>query len=164
MSVARDPRAAALIGSLGLDPHPEGGHFREIWRSAVEVRRGDDRRAASTTIWFLLAAGEHSRWHVVESDEIWQFAGGDPLELVTFDPEPGEAARVILGPSGDGGAIPVHVVPAGAWQAARPLGRFALVTCTVSPGFEFADFRFVRDLPGHGRVFAAVLAGTEDLL
>lgn len=159
-----DPRATMLIDSLELVPHPEGGHYREIWRSATDVIRGDAHRAASTMIWFLLCAGQHSRWHVVDSDEIWQFAGGDPLELLTFDPDKAEARRVVLGPGGGDEASPVHVVPAGVWQAARPLGRWALATCTVSPGFDFADFRFVKDLPGHERAFAAWLSGTEELL
>jgi uncharacterized protein len=159
-----DPRAVRLIDELDLAPHPEGGHYREIWRSGTQVLRDGTPRAASTAIWFLLATGQHSRWHVVESDEIWQFAGGDPLELLTFDPATGEARRVVLGPGGGNGAEPVHVVPARVWQAARPAGRWSLATCTVSPGFDFEDFRFVQDLPGHERVFASVLSGTEELL
>ena len=141
-----DARARALIERLRLEPHPEGGYFREIHRSAGTVRPEDDRpaRAAVTSIYFLLAAGQHSRWHRVRSDEVWHFYEGDPLELLAGRPSLDRVERLVVSaPAGPG--EPVHVVPAGWWQAARPLGAYSLVGCTVAPGFEFADFRFLRD-------------------
>ena len=138
-------RAAHLIDALELEPHPEGGHYREVYRSPDHVTtasRGD--RPAVTTIYFLLTAGECSRWHVVQSDEIWHFYEGDQLELLVLDPATLEARRVALGPF-DTGQEPVHVVPRGQWQAARTTGAYTLVGCSVGPGFEFADFRLMRD-------------------
>lgn len=142
------PRAAQLIASLGLTPHPEGGHFREIYRSASGVRPLDERseRAALTTIYFLLADGEVSRWHCVASDEVWHHYEGDPVELLQSDPAFEQVTREVLGAVTDG-ARPVRVVPAQSWQAARSTGAYTLVGCTVGPGFEFADFRMLRDLP-----------------
>jgi len=151
-----DARAAELIRRLGLEPHPEGGFFREIFRSAARVRPIDGRpeRSAATTIYFLLAAGTHSRWHRVRSDEVWHFYEGDPLELFFAPPDADRVTRVVLGParSADGSAAAapsahVHVVPAGWWQAARPAGRYALTGCTVAPGFEYEDFTFLKDDP-----------------
>ena len=140
------PRAAQLIEALDLAPHPEGGFFREIYRSVSRVRPADGRndRDAATTIYFLLVGGTHSRWHRVRSDEVWHLYEGGPLELFTAPPAADEVRRVVLGEAvqSDG---PVHVVPAGWWQAARPLGEYVLVGCTVAPGFVFEDFSFLRD-------------------
>jgi hypothetical protein len=139
-------RAAALIEQLHLEPHPEGGYFREVYRSARTVQPHDDRpaRAAVTTIYFLLAAGQRSRWHRVRSDEIWHFYEGDPLELTVSPPDRGREGRVTLGPF-SAASQPVHVVEAGWWQAARPLGAYTLVGCTVAPGFDFEDFSFLDE-------------------
>ena len=164
-------RTAEIIQTLGLQPHPEGGHYREIYRSALRVERtgggagagAGGERTALTTIYFLLQRGEHSRWHVVDSDEVWHFYEGDPLELITYEPETAQVQRVQLGREASGSTA-VHVVPAGQWQAERPLGAYSLVGCTVGPGFEFDDFRFVGDLAGHERVFAGVLAEHRALL
>ena len=156
--------AAALIERLGLVPHPEGGHFREVHRSAQTVRRGADERAAITTIDFLLAAGEHGRWHVVASDEVWHHLAGEPLELVLFDPARRVLERRLVGPVDRDGCTAVAVAPAGWWQAARPLGAFALVGCTVGPGFSYDDFRFVAELPGHDATFEGALALYRGLL
>jgi predicted cupin superfamily sugar epimerase len=143
-----DPRARELIDGLDLRPHPEGGFFREIFRSASSVRPDDERsaRAAATSIYFLLPRGTHSRWHRVRSDEVWHLYEGGPLELLRASPDCAEVSRFILGPSlvSDG---PVCTVPAGWWQAARPLGPYALTGCTVAPGFDFADFTFLHDAP-----------------
>ncbi len=140
-----DDRAAHLIDALDLRPHPEGGHYREVYRSPDRVTTGSrGERPAVTTIYFLLTAGECSRWHVVQSDEIWHYYEGDPLELLNLDPVTLEVRRTTLGPF-DTGQEPVHVVPAGQWQAARPAGGYTLVGCSVGPGFEFADFRLMRD-------------------
>lgn len=140
-------RAAELIAALGLAPHPEGGYYREIYRSSTEVSPSDGRgsRAALTTIYFLLAGGMHSRWHAVSSDEVWHLYEGGPLELLELDASARTLRRHRLAQVGGGGAMPVHTVAAGVWQAARPLGDYALVGCTVAPGFEFADFRLLAD-------------------
>lgn len=142
------PRAAQLIASLGLVPHPEGGQFREVYRSPTAVQPLDERgeRTSLTTIYFLLTAGEVSRWHRVASDEVWHHYEGDVLELITADADFGEITHHRLGPFA-GDVRPVQVVPANAWQAARSTGAYTLVGCTVGPGFDFADFALLRDLP-----------------
>jgi uncharacterized protein len=146
MEARMDPRARHLIQELQLAPHPEGGFYREVFRSASTVRPEDGRspRAALTTIYFLLTAGQHSRWHRVRSDEVWHAYEGDPLELLQAPPDCAAVDRVLLGPL-EAGAQPSHTVPAGWWQAARPRGAFSLVGCSVGPGFDFADFSFLRD-------------------
>ena len=143
------PRAAELIATLDLRPHPEGGHYAEVFRSPSRVSPSDARgeRSALTTIYFLMTAGAQSRWHRVDSDEVWHFYEGDPLELLELDARATTLARHRLG-SVDGIAQrPVQTIPAGAWQAARTLGDYTLVGCTVGPGFDFADFRLLADEP-----------------
>ena len=129
-------RAGELRASLQLQAHPEGGWYREVYRSE-----------SLTTIYFMLAQGERSRWHRLESDEVWHFYEGDPLELSLFDPVKGEAKRVVISSpllAGDA----VCVVPAGWWQAAIPLGVYSLVGCSVAPAFEFSKFTLIRpELP-----------------
>lgn len=159
-----EDHAGRLIRELKLVPHPEGGHFREVFRSSRRVSRGELSRSALTTIYFLLRAGERSRWHVVDADEAWHFLRGAALELLTYDPEAGRLARRRLNGALRGTHGPVSVVPAGNWQAARSTGAYSLAGCTVGPGFEFADFRFVADLPGHERAFTGPLADFRDLL
>lgn len=141
-------RANDLIRSLRLQPHPEGGYYREIHRSTLGVRPEDGRhtRSALTLIYFLLDAHGHSRWHRVLSDETWQHVEGAPLELFRIDAAIGECQRTVLGPLADG-AEPVHVIPAGHWQAARSTGAYSLVACAVGPGFDFADFAMLADHP-----------------
>jgi predicted cupin superfamily sugar epimerase len=163
-----EPRAAALVRRLGLLPHPEGGYYRELFRSPSPVTRAEDgaRRAALTTIYFLLPAGAHSRWHQVRADEVWHLYEGGPLELHELAPDGTAPTRRLLAPvpSDDDPAAPrvapVHTVPANAWQAARALGRYALVGCTVAPGFDFADFKLLADDPP---LAAAVRAGWPGL-
>jgi hypothetical protein len=143
------PRARELVRLLGLEPHPEGGAFREVFRSPRLVHPDDARppRTALTAIYFLLADGGASRWHRVASDEAWCWLEGDPLELWTMPAAAGPAAHHVLGPVADG----VHalgVVPAGEWQAARTRGAYTLVSCMVGPGFDFADFEMLSDLAG----------------
>lgn len=142
------PRAAFLMSSIGMSPHPEGGYFREIYRSASVVQPADARtaRAALTAIYFLLCAGDVSRWHRVSSDETWHFHEGDTLELLVTDPLFAELRNVRVGQR-EAGIEPVRVVPAGYWQAARSTGTFTLVSCVVGPGFVFDDFQMLRDLP-----------------
>ena len=147
-------RASALIDLLGLQPHPEGGHFRETFRSSDTVRPADGRgdRAALTTIHFLLRTGEVSRWHRVVSDEAWHHVEGAPLELWTADADGSGARPLRLGPLDDD-AEAVRVVPAGAWQAARSTGDYTLVACVVGPGFEFDDFELIApDHPAAARL------------
>lgn len=155
-------RAAELIGLLGLEPHPEGGYYREIFRSASRVTTADARgtRSALTTIYFLLPAGTKSRWHQVDSDEVWHFYEGEPLELLELDARGTALSRHRLGRVGEGDTFPVRTIPAGAWQAARPLGAYTLVGCTVGPGFEFVDFRLLADDPARA---AAVRAAWPEL-
>ena len=139
-------RASELISTLGMRPHPEGGHYVELFRSMHRVRALDRNveRAALTTIYFLLAAGEFSRWHRVVSDEVWQYHEGDVIELMLFDDQ--GLHRMRLGPVA-GETRPTVVVPAGTWQAAQSTGAYTLAGCTVGPGFEFADFALAVDWP-----------------
>jgi len=139
---------SVLIDALDLRQHPEGGFYREIYRSPALVQPHDDRppRSAITTIYFLLDASQHSSWHRVQSDEIWHFYEGEPLEILLLDPLGERVERHLLGPTGHDTA-PVVVVPAGYWQAARPLGSYTLAGCSVGPGFDFADFQLLRDHP-----------------
>ena len=138
-------RAGAIARRLGLTPHPEGGVFREAFRSGRTLALPEGERRALTTIYFLLRAGERSRWHRVVHDEIWHFLEGDPLDL-WIAPDLERVERRLLSPVGAPGE-PVAVVPAGAWQAARSTGAFSLVGCTVGPGFDFADWALLRDRP-----------------
>jgi predicted cupin superfamily sugar epimerase len=133
------------IARLDLKPHPEGGWYREIHRSPILVQRPDGAlRNGLTVILFLLAKGETSRWHRVSgADEVWAHAGGDPLELSCIPPQGGPTSRIVIG----AGHQPVAVAPAGHWQAARSLGAWSLVSCCVGPGFDFADFALLADLP-----------------
>jgi predicted cupin superfamily sugar epimerase len=129
--------AAAVIERLGLRPHPEGGWYAETWRADSL----DGERPSASAILYLLASGERSHWHRVDAAEIWQYSAGDPLELRIAS---SDGARIATHRLGAGTDDPVEspqvVVPAGAWQAARPLGAWTLVGCIVSPAFEFAGF------------------------
>src|SRR5262245_58102731 len=156
------PRAAELIAVLGLRPHPEGGFYRQVFKSAVQVTPMDGRgsRAALTTIYFLLPEGTFSRWHQVASDEVWHLYEGGPLELLELSASGQSVSRHRLAPVGTGADAPVCSIGAGVWQAARPLGDYAFVGCTVAPGFDFADFRLLAD--DHARA-AAVRAALPDL-
>jgi uncharacterized protein len=139
-------RANELVRTLDLKAHPEGGYYREVFRSPASVRPEDARppRNALTVIYFLLEGSGCSRWHRVLSDETWHWAEGAPLELFQADAAMSTCVREVLGPLG-GGAEPLRVVPAGHWQAARSTGAYTLVTCTVGPGFDFADFQLLAD-------------------
>ncbi len=139
-------RAAELVRLLQLQPHPEGGFFREWFRSAHSVEPVDARptRSALTSIDFLLLQGQFSAWHRVASDEVWHLLEGGPLRLWLMPPALDRVEAIELGAAGAGTA-PRHVVPAHWWQAAEPLAEFAYCGATVGPGFEFADFSFLRD-------------------
>lgn len=130
----------SIIRTLGLKPHPEGGHYAETFRDCAT----NGQRSASTAIYFLLTAGEVSRWHTVDSVEVWHFYAGAPLELTVKETDQ-PAARIVVGPNLAVGERPQAIVPAGAWQMARPLGAWVLVGCTVAPGFEFSGFRLAPE-------------------
>jgi len=125
--------ADEIIARLGLQRHPEGGHFREMYRAP------DQPRGASTAIYFLLKAGERSHWHKVDADEIWHYYAGAPLELALSD-DGKRVHRVRVGTDFDIGELPQAFVPRGVWQAARSLGHWTLVGCTVAPAFQFEGF------------------------
>jgi predicted cupin superfamily sugar epimerase len=139
-------REAELDHLLALQPHPEGGHYAEVFRSAQTVQPGDGRplRPSLTTIDFLLAAGQFSAWHRVRSDEVWHLLEGPALRLWLAPPDLSAFAAVDLTPV-SAGSRPRHVVPAGWWQAAEPVGTYCYVGATVGPGFDFADFTFGRE-------------------
>jgi predicted cupin superfamily sugar epimerase len=147
-------RATDLIAQLQLQPHPEGGWYRELYRSASTCQPGDGRlgtraqRSTLTSIYFLLQAGQVSRWHAVASDEAWVWLEGAPLHLHRFDEAGRQASTVTLGPLAAlaEGQQAQAVVPAGVWQAAESTGAYSLVNCLVAPGFDFADFRFMTDV------------------
>jgi len=135
------PRAAELIETLRLEPHPEGGRYRRVYISTSQLVYNDATRPAVTAIHYLLCSGEVSRWHSIDADEIWQHHEGDALELMLFDAAADKLERHRLGRNDAATETRSLVgVPAGIWQAARPLGDFALVGCSVAPGFDFAGF------------------------
>jgi predicted cupin superfamily sugar epimerase len=129
------PTAADIIARLELQPHPEGGHYRETFR---DTRVDDNGRALSTAIYFLLARGERSHWHRIDAVEIWHYYAGSSLTLEIADDRGQRSVR--LGPDLAAGEVPQAVVPAHAWQAAESTGDWTLVGCTVAPGFDFAKF------------------------
>ena len=137
-----------LIEQHQLQRHPEGGWYRELYRSTEGVLRRDAiRRSALTAILFLLPKQEISCWHRVRhADEAWTHIGGDPLELFQCSIDGSTLELHLLSHSN-----PVHVVPADAWQAARPTGYYSLVSCCVGPGFEFDDFEMLRHQPPSDR-------------
>ena len=133
-----------LIDSLGLEPHPEGGYFTEVYRSAEEIPskalpdRYEGARAYCSSIYYLLPKGEVSKFHRLKSDEIWHVYQGGGLRMLLIDDE-GELSEVLLG--AEQGVFQA-VVPKGVWMAAEPIADFALLGCTVSPAFTFEDFEF----------------------
>lgn len=141
-------QAQVLIEKLDLKPHVEGGWYREIYRSSERVQTPRGVRSAITAIYYLLERNQVARWHVVEADEIWHFYEGAPLELVAYEPEARTLVRKVLGNTAHDHAR-VAGIRKGVWQAARCLGEFSLVGCSVGPGFEFEDFRFVASVSGH---------------
>ena len=149
-------RAQALISTLQLAPHPEGGWYREVFRSTATVQPADGRgeRSVLTSIDFVLVAGDRSAWHRVAADEVWHLLEGGPLRLWLVPPDLSRVELVELGAADGCGRRPCHVVPAMWWQAAQPLteagqpAAFAYVGATVAPGFDIADFSFGRDDTG----------------
>jgi predicted cupin superfamily sugar epimerase len=139
--------AQQLIQEFSLQPHPEGGYYRQTYRSQELIShealplRFAGARAYSTAIYYLLPRDSKSNLHKIASDEIWHFYLGDPLEIVELSPT-GELRSTVLGQDVRMGQKLQHVVPAGIWFGARPVSgsEYSFVGCTVAPGFDFADF------------------------
>ena len=127
--------ALKVCEALDLSPHPEGGHYRELWRD----RPASGQRGSSTSILFLLAEGERSHWHRIDAVEIWLWQGGAPL-LLDIENTDGARQALRLGPNFAAGDVLQGVVPVRAWQAASSLGAWSLVSCVVAPAFEFSGF------------------------
>jgi uncharacterized protein len=126
------------VQALGLQPHPEGGYYREMYRATAQVETSRGPRSAGTAIYYLLPRGTFAAWHRVASDEVWHFYEGEPLTLYLLGA--GGLERVVLGREVARGERPQVVVPAGVLQAAAPEGAYTLAGCTVAPGFDFADW------------------------
>jgi uncharacterized protein len=126
------------VQALGLQPHPEGGYYREMYRATAQVETARGPRSAGTAIYYLLPRGTFAAWHRVASDEVWHFYEGGPLTLYLLGA--GGLERVVLGREVARGERPQVVVPAGVLQAAAPEGAYTLAGCTVAPGFDFADW------------------------
>jgi uncharacterized protein len=137
--MGQQPTAADLIARLALQPHPEGGHYRETFR---DPRRDANGRSFSTAIYFLLARGERSHWHRIDAVEIWHYYAGHALTLQIADDSGQRTVR--LGADLAAGEVPQAVVPVKAWQAAESTGDWTLVGCTVAPGFDFAAFELAK--------------------
>ena len=137
------------VNHLDLLPHPEGGFFKEVYRSETTVSadimeagmKGD--RSLATGIYFLITAGNFSAFHRIKSDEMWHFYYGDPLIVHVIELD-GSYTKLSIGLDLEKGQIPQAVVPAGAWFASESLGAYSLVGCTVSPGFDFKDFELAK--------------------
>ncbi|MES2443702.1 MAG: cupin domain-containing protein [Pseudomonadota bacterium] len=130
-----DDSAKALIAALGLAPHPEGGWYRETWRAGAP----DGARAGGTAILFLLETGQRSHWHRVDADELWLWHAGAPLALLV-EQENGAVQEFALGGDVPGGYQPQCLAPANRWQSTEARTGWALVSCVVVPGFDFAGF------------------------
>jgi uncharacterized protein len=139
--------ADTVIRALSLGPHPEGGWYAETWRAAS---MGDERPAGSA-IYYLLRRGERSHWHRLDAAEAWHHYAGDPLEL-RISPDGRTIDTIRLGDDVGARERPQALVPPGAWQAARSLGAWTLVGCTVAPAFDFAGFELAPSgwEPGSG--------------
>lgn len=139
MTALVEATAADIIAKLGLKPHPEGGWYAETFRDAPEGGRGH-----STAIYFLLERGQVSHWHRVrDAAEVWHFYAGASL-LLSLAEEGGSVSEMMLGPDLAAGERPQGIVPANWWQAAKSLGDWTLVGCTVAPGFDFAQFELAE--------------------
>jgi predicted cupin superfamily sugar epimerase len=155
-------RAKYWIEKLELERHPEGGYFRQTYKAALVVPKSAlpagfaGARAASTAIYFLLEGENFSAFHRLRSDEVWHFYAGDPLVVQVIEAE-GKCSSILLGSDPEAGQVLQAVVPAGCWFASHvgDWNSFAVVGCTVAPGFDFADFEMgkreelVRTYPQH---------------
>lgn len=140
MDYRANETASAIIRTLDLARHPEGGWYRETFRD----RNGSGNRAASTAIYFLLMKGEKSRWHRIDAAEVWHFYAGAPVELHVAAAG-SEPVQIVLGADIIGGEEPQVVIPPDSWQCAESLGDWTLVGCTVALGFEFDKFELAPD-------------------
>ncbi|MDH7453130.1 cupin domain-containing protein [Luteimonas composti] len=138
-----DDCAGHWIDALGLEPHPEGGYYRRIHASPLEVVVQGRRRPAMTAIRYLLEAGQRSAWHRVDADECWHWDDGGPLQLLLHREGDAAIEQYVLGAAGEGRAT-TCIVPAGVWQSARALDRHALATCVVAPGFLWEGFELLE--------------------
>ena len=132
-----------VIRLLKLQPHPvEGGFFRETYRATATIPAHGGTRSVSTAIYYLLKPGHVSELHTLASDEVFHFYLGTPVRMLKFWPD-GTGRQVILGADLAAGQVPQLVVPAGVWQGTRLVGEtgFALLGCTVAPGFDYADYK-----------------------
>ena len=137
--MVQTPTAADIIAQLALQPHPEGGYYRETFR---DLRLDANGRSLSTAIYFLLARNERSHWHRIDAVEVWHYYAGSALALqIAGD---GGRRSVRLGPDLAAGEVPQAIVPAQAWQAAESTGDWTLVGCSVAPGFDFAAFELAE--------------------
>jgi predicted cupin superfamily sugar epimerase len=136
MAIARagDLGANEIIRQLNMQPHPEGGHYAETWRTPGAGR------AVMTAIYYLLEADQVSAWHRVDAEEVWLWHAGGPLALTVSPPDGKGASARTLGPDLRAGQRPQFVIPAHCWQTAETLGHWTLVSCIVAPGFEFSGF------------------------
>ncbi len=133
-----------IISGLDLAPHPEGGYYRQTWVA------DNEGRPTGTAIYFLLKDGENSHWHTVDATEIWFYHAGAPLILSVSKTDKGPAQDILIGPDHAADQQPQAIVPTRYWQAARTTGEWTLVSCTVSPGFDFSGFHLAApgfDIP-----------------
>lgn len=158
-----------LVAELGLQPHPEGGYYRETFRAGRRVSVDGDMRAAATSIYYLLAEGACSAWHRIDADEVWYFHAGGPLEIHVLTADGDLVTHRLGNPVTHVGATCQAVVPAGCWFSAElaQAGDYALVGCAVAPGFEFGGFELARlddiqpALSRHGDWVLRLLAGAR---
>lgn len=144
-------KADEIIRTLGLMPHPEGGFFKETYRSKEEIEQDDlseefnGRRHFSTCIYFMLTSDSFSALHRIRQDEIWHYYDGSPLTLHMIKPD-GAYSSVIIGKDISAGQLPQFVIPAGTWFGATVINAddYTLLGCTVSPGFDFKDFTLAK--------------------
>ncbi|RIV27561.1 cupin domain-containing protein [Fibrisoma montanum] len=144
--------AAYWVNAFGMQPHPEGGYYAETYRSSELLPKAGlpDRfsgsRSVSTAIYFLLESHHVSALHRIQSDEVWHFYAGGPLEVFVIEPATGNLSIIRLGADPDQGEVFQAVVPAGSWFGSKPAAgtAYSLVGCTVAPGFDFADFELAK--------------------
>jgi predicted cupin superfamily sugar epimerase len=158
-------RVGKIIQKLKLIPHPEGGYYRETYRSSGEIKQNcltkeyKGKRNYSTCIYYLLTSKDFSAFHKIKQDEIWHFYDGFPLKLHVISPD-GKYSCNIIGREISKGQVPQFVVPGGHWFAASVINKddFTLVGCTVSPGFDFKDFtlakrsELIKEFPKHKNI------------
>ncbi|MGM0588005.1 MAG: cupin domain-containing protein [Bacteroidota bacterium] len=143
MTIHSHSRIEQLKRLLSLEPHPEGGYYREMVRSEQSVQQGKRQRSAGTAIYFLVEQQQLTTWHRVASDEVWHFYEGAPLMLEWISGD-GQFNQQWLSSNIDQGHRPQRCIPAGCWQRAYSMNSYTLTGCTVSPGFEFEDFEMLK--------------------